>query len=518
SIYITIVVKEGEPYTVGKVLLDGEFIKEKTELEKVISLKGQKLVDTSLIQKDVGELTTIYADEGYAYANVNILDRYDDEKKIVDITYVLQPGQKVWVEKIKFVGNTSTRDKILRREMQINEGGQYHQTKIRDSRLNIERLSLFEEVRLSTPRGSADDRVDIVVDLKEKPTGTFSIGAGFNTLESFQIIAQVQKRNLFGRGYDVSLDARLGGKTQAFNVRFRDEYFLDSKWGFEVNGFNISRVYTDFDLTSRGGTVGLDYPLYKKGLERIRFGVTYSLIDEDLTDIRTTVEQLFTSGLTSSVTTSLTRDTRNRVFEPTKGSYYRLSEEVAGGGLGGDNDFWKSEFDARWFFPLLDQKPVPLIGDSVFALRLNLGYVGVLSDGERVPLFERYFPGGILSIRGFQLRSLGPTIDVASSTDPGSFTTTEFHVGGNKELIFNAEYIFPIVRAANIKGVFFFDMGNAFDNGESIFTITGQRQSTGFGVRWFSPIGPLRFEWGFPLDRKEDESLVVFDFTIGSIF
>jgi outer membrane protein insertion porin family len=195
-----------------------------------------------------------------------------------------------------------------------------------------------------------------------------------------------------------------------------------------------------------------------------------------------------------------------------------ISEEIAGGVLGGDNSFSKLEFDGRWFFPVLENSSAPIVGDSVFAFHVGAGYVAPLHDGDRIPLFERYFPGGILSLRGFNIRSLGPVIQVASSNDPTGFSTTDFTVGGNKELIVNAEYIFPIIKAANIKGVFFFDMGNAFDNGETMFTLAGQRYSTGFGLRWFSPIGPLRFAWGFPLDRKEDESLMVFDFTIGSLF
>jgi outer membrane protein insertion porin family len=196
----------------------------------------------------------------------------------------------------------------------------------------------------------------------------------------------------------------------------------------------------------------------------------------------------------------------------------QVSEEVAGSLFGGDNNFTKTEFDGRWFFPVLGQSTAPIVGDSVFALHLGLGFVAPLHDNERVPLFERYFPGGILSLRGFQLRSLGPDVEVASNSDPSGFTTTPFHYGGNKQVLFNAEYIYNIIKPAQIKGVFFFDMGNAFDNGESLFTLTGQRQSVGFGIRWFSPIGPLRFEWGFPLDRQEDESFVVFDFTIGSLF
>ncbi len=518
SLSLTVTIEEGDPYTVSEVGLDGEFIKARSELMKEVSLKEGKTADTFLIQQDISKLTTIYADEGYAYVNVIPRDSYDEEKKTVSIVYFLQPGQKVYIEKIRMTGNSHTRDKVLRREIPLREGDLFNATKIREARQNLERLSIFEKINISTPRSSADDRVDLLVDVTEKSTGTFSIGAGFNTLESFQIIGQVDKRNLFGYGVDISLQARVGTKTQAYNLRYRDEYFLDSKFGLTINAFNVNRRYPDFDQKSLGGTLGFDYPFYRKGLERIRGGITYGLINENLSNLRPTVEHLFTDGLTSSITLNFSRDTRNRVFEPSAGSYLSVTEQIAGGPIGGDNDFSKSDFDASWFYPVADESHAPVIGGSVFALHFTTGFVAPIKNDERVPLFERYFPGGITSIRGFELRSLGPKIQVASDNDPSSFTTTDFNVGGNKQVIMNAEYIFPIIRPANIKGVFFFDMGNAFNNGESMLTLTGQRQSTGFGIRWFSPIGPLRFEWGFPLDKKEDESTVVFDFTIGSLF
>ncbi len=515
---LTFVVDEGEAYKVGTVDIGGEFVIPKSKLEKMVSLESGKTVDTWIIQKDIQALSTAYMDEGYAYANVIPRDSYDEDSKTVSINYFLQPGKKVRIEEIRFTGNDTTRDKVLRREMSILEGEYYSATKIQESKANIDRLALFEEVRLTTPRASTDERVDVVIDVKEKSTGSFSIGAGFNTLESFQVIGQVQRRNLFGYGVDLMLSARLGGRTQAFNLQYRDEHFLDTKWGLTVNAFNIERAFSDFDLTSRGGTIGFDYPLYRKGLRRVRAGITYGLVDQNLSNIRSTVENLFDSGLTSSVTLSISHDTRDRVFEPSSGSYLSLTQEFAGRIFGGDNSFSKSELDARWYFPVAPNSRIPIIGKSVLAFHFGTGYVAPLRDGERVPLFERYFPGGIFTIRGFPIRSLGPEIQVASSSDPTSLVTSDFNVGGNKQVIFNAEYIFPIISAAGIKGVFFFDMGNAFDNGETPFTLAGQRQSTGFGIRWFSPIGPLRFEWGFPLDRKEDESFVAFDFTIGSLF
>ncbi|MCI5072468.1 outer membrane protein assembly factor BamA [bacterium] len=518
EIHIFFKIEEGEKYTVGNVDIDGELLEPKDKLLEKVKLKSGEVFDTLILQRDIANLSDVYAKKGYAYVNVIPQDQRDERNKVVSITYAIQPGPKIRINRIQFTGNQSTRDKVLRREMEIHEGDIYNIEKIRNSKASIERLALFEEVRLKTPKSEQENTVDLIFEVKEKETGSFNIGAGFNTLDSFQLLGTVQKRNLFGYGVDLNFNARVGGRTQAFNLTYRDPYFLDSKWGMNLSAFNIERQFFDFDLTSRGGSLGFDYLLYQKGLERVRLGLTYSLVDQILSDLRPTVENVFSGGLTSSVTATLVRDTRNKVFQPDKGSFLQLSQEVAGGPFGGENSFSKSEFDGRWFFPLFRESKIPVIKDSVFALHFKTGYVAPLNSDERVPLFERYFPGGILSLRGFRIRSLGPKIQVASSNDPSSLQTSDFVIGGNKQVIFNAEYLFPIVKAANIRGVLFFDMGNAFDNDESMFTIEGQRQSVGFGFRWFSPIGPLRFEWGYPLDKKEDENNVVFDFTIGSLF
>jgi outer membrane protein insertion porin family len=519
SLTLTYFIEEGDSYNVGTISVGGELLtKTSDDLLEKAKTKSQDVADTSKIREDIFALSAIYGDEGYAYANVVPNFEFFHDQKKVNITYLVQPGKQVTIREIRVSGNASNRDKVILREMQITEGDLYNATKIRQSKQNLDRLSLFQTVTVSTPKDSTGDYVDIVVQVEEKETGSFNIGAGFNTLESFQIIGRLEKRSIFGYGSDISLNAQIGKLTQIFNLSYSDEHFLDTKWGMNLNLFNIGRRFNNFSLTSTGGTLGFDYPLYTKGLERVRAGLSYSLVNQDLANLRPTVEKLFIGGLTSSMTFSLSRDTRNKVVDPSEGTFARVTEEVAGSVFGGDNSFSKTELDARWFFPVLHKKRIPIISDSVIAFRVNTGYVGPLDDGGKVPLFERYFPGGVFSIRGFQLRSLGPKIRVATSNDVGAFATSDFVYGGNKQLIFNAEYIFPIIKPANINGVFFFDMGNAFDNGQSMITLAGQRQSAGFELRWFSPLGPLRFAWGFPLDRTEDEKLLNFDFTFGSLF
>jgi outer membrane protein insertion porin family len=282
-----------------------------------------------------------------------------------------------------------------------------------------------------------------------------------------------------------------------------------------VRAFNREIRYIDFTPFQTGGSINFTYPLFVKEL-RSKFG--YSFQDVQILNVNAVQESLVSDGITSSLLTGLSYDTRNRlnVFETTEGFITTLDSELAGASiLDGDHDFLKLELEHKHYFLALDND-VPVLGGSNFALRGMLGMLFATTD-EPIPIFERYFPGGMYSIRGFGIRTLGPTIDVASGSDPETLVNREFHIGGNKEAIFNFEYIFPILKNQGVKGVVFVDMGNAFDNGE-FFNINDFRYSTGFGIRWFSPIAPLRFEWGFPLDREEDESLFVFDFSIGTPF
>lgn len=520
SLQVTFFVQEGGSYSFDGFDINGDnLIFDKDILSSKVKMKPGQTISTEKIREDLRSISSKYTNNGYAYANVVPDFTFQEDQKKVFINYIVSPGDQVYIRNIILQGNEANRDKVLLREMEINEGDLFNAKAIRQSQQKLVRLALFETAEITTPKTENPQQVDLLVRVKEKQTGSFNIGAGFNTLESFQVIGSLEKRSLFGYGVDVNFRAQIGKITQVFDLSYRDPYFLDSKWGMTLNAFNTSRRFTNFSLTSTGGSIGFDYPLLVDGLKRIRAGARYSLVNQDLDNLRPTVQSLFSDGLTSSVTFFLERDTRNSLVLASEGSFYRVSQEFAGTSvLGGDNAFSKTEFDARLFIPVAKRLSVPVIRNSYLAFRFNTGYVAPLEDGSRVPLFERYFPGGVFSIRGFRLRSLGPKIPVASANDIGNFVTSDFVVGGNKQIVFNAEYVIPLVESARIFAVAFFDMGNAFDNGESVFTLTGQRQSAGFELRWFSPFAPLRFAWGFPLDRKEGEGVVQFDFTFGSLF
>lgn len=505
AIYITIPVYEGSRYKVGKVTVAGDIITSEQELVSKLELKAGEFYTRMNQDKDVVSLETLYGDQAYAFANIYPNIDTDDAAFKADVVYVIQKGPKISLEKIEIKGNMVTRDKVIRRELQVFENAPYHRSNLDLSKKRLMQLGFFEDVNFSTPRGSQDDTVNLIVDVKEKSTGSFSLGAGFSSFESFIFSASVQKDNFFGYGIGGGMAANISKLRQEFNLRLTDRYFLDTRWIVSLSAFRLtSALNRDFDEKAFGGTLSFGRELFNF------FDVSagYNIEDVEVNNFSSQVPAYFqnnASGLTSSVVTSVSYDTRdNRVYTK-KGTYNAVTNEYAGNGLGGSNDFWKLQYDGRIFFKL--------VGKTVLKARGLFGYINSLDDNT-VPLFERFFLGGINTLRGFDLNSLGPEITIPKTPSGGD---TPFTYGGNRMLMTNLEYVVPIYEPAGIQSVIFMDAGQAYGETEEI-DITKLRADYGFGLRWQSPFGPLRFEWGFPIDRRSGESFSVFNFSIGQSF
>lgn len=524
-LYITIGIDEGDQFDVGVVDVQGDFIIPKEELQAKITIQPETTFSVTTMRRDIEILRREYMDAGYAYVNINQLTRVREADKKVDITYDLQKGSKVYVRRIEVAGNVKTRDKVIRREFKIEEGELFSQTRIEESKAKITRLGFFEKVDVTTQRADRDDVIDIRVEVAERATGTFQAGAGFSSLESFILNAQISQNNLFGRSQTLSFQAQVSSIRTLFNIQFSEPYFLDTEWSLGFDLYNFDYLFQDFARRSRGGSLTFGYPL----TDELRASVTYKFEDVELRPGGRSgrnsrqVGNLFRGGLTSSAQLGLSYDSRDNRLFPTQGMFSSGTVEWAD-----DNftlsqvEYLKYDAETRWYFPLVWE----------FVLRLNgeIGYVQSTDPHKPVPLFERYYVGGPTTVRGFDRFSLGPSRLVAGDTnDPGT-AGFEFGIGGNKRLILTAEVEFPILTAIGIKGVVFADAGNAFDNGDplslklDVFSDADNdyndvlRTSVGFGFRWFSPIGPLRFEWGIPLARLRDEKPLVFDFSIGNAF
>ncbi|MCC6622182.1 MAG: outer membrane protein assembly factor BamA [Deltaproteobacteria bacterium] len=515
SMEIVIRVKEGPRFKVGDIdleMTDGEWVVDKATLKKRLALKTGDWFDYSVMQADTQYLSGAYKDRGFANANVASAHDVDPDALTFGVTFKIQKGDPVFIRRIEIRGNKDTRDKVVRREMKINEGELYSGDKIRRSQRRIMALGFFEPpsrpgdnggVVIET-RPTGDPRtIDLVVTVKEKQTGTFQIGAGFSSLESFILTVQISKENFLGRGHTASFNATFSGLRRLFSLSFYEPYFFDTPVTFAIDLYNFQEDFTDFTRLRSGGSLSFGYRL----TDDLSISLSSTLEDVDATLRRTDIDiaKLRQEGFTSSLRTTLSYDTRdNRIF-PTSGQYTTLSLELAHAALGSENEFWRVLGRTRWYFPLFWE----------FVLRLN-GTAGVVQglNGEPVPLFERFFVGGIFTVRGFERNSIGEQLYLSSLPDG---TLSPVTIGGTRELIFNAELEFPIFKEVGIKGVVFFDAGNAWGN-DVAFDPFDLRTSVGFGFRWNSPVGPLRFEWGFPLSLRDGERSAPFEFTIGNSF
>jgi outer membrane protein insertion porin family len=310
------------------------------------------------------------------------------------------------------------------------------------------------------------------------------------------------ENNLFGRGWKASLNSQFGARRTTYSIDFRDPYFLDTDFSLLLGAYKTKVQYTDFEKDAQGGRAGIGYNFSRfiNGSVSLRVDET-KILAVSGTLPSSNIRQEIDKGLqeTRSIGFNVTRNTTDRFIDPSRGGVQSASLEYAGGPLGGDSEFVKYFLNAKWFYPVTTS--------TVFSWNVLWGHVVPTIGGAEVPLFERFFLGGPYSVRGFRSRSISPT-------DPN---TGEL-IGGNKELVANLEYLFPIVGEIGFKGVLFFDAGNSWAQGSWPFMDQGLWAAYGVGIRWYSPMGPLRFEWGRNLDRREGQPKSVMEFTIGTAF
>jgi outer membrane protein insertion porin family len=516
---VTIKIDEGQQYKVGSVDISGDLLPDMAAARKRLSLAPGDVFRTSKLREDITALTEVYGDQGYAFVNVTPDTTVNPATKTVDVTYKVSKGPEVYIDKIDITGNTKTRDKVIRRELQVQEQQRFSGTKLRRSQERLRRLGFFEDINITTRRAESEDRLDLLVDVKEASTGTFSAGAGISSGETFLFNVRLSEINLFGRGQRLILNADVGSIRRNFTLDFTDPYLYDTQVTGRFTLFNWRLIYDQFTRSGTGGSVGALYPLTALGwgslagysLEDTRAGMDYRIEDADISDVSPNapapIQVAQGTSLTSSVTPRLFRDTRNHPFDPTAGSLQDLSFQFAG--LGGDSKFIKLDARGRWYFPVWKS---PSLGTFVLSHGTTLGYgFSYSGDTSELPLFERYFPGGINSVRGFKILSLGPRTTV---TDTYGLNEGAFPIGGSEQLIFNNEFIFPIVEGLGLKGVVFFDAGNAFTTFQGI-DFGEMRMSVGGGFRWLSPIGPLRIEVGFPLNEHVGDQTQTVMFSFG---
>jgi outer membrane protein insertion porin family len=375
----------------------------------------------------------------------------------------------------------------------VAEGELFTYQKLVRSRQRLFNLGFFDEVNVGTDQGSTPDKIVVNIEVKERATGVFSIGAGYSSLDSLFATLDISQRNLFGRGQEVFLRFRIGSVSRLGLIGFTEPYLFDIplRAGFDI--YDRFREYDDFTEERLGGDIRASYPLS----EYLTLSGLYRLEDVEISDVSPTASEDLKSEegkkLNSVIEVSLARDSRDNIFEPTRGS--RNSLEFMFAGLGGDTQFYKFIAESAWFVPL------PVF-NLVWAVR---GLYGMAEGwgGQEVPIFERFFLGGATTLRGQRTRSVAP------KDDQGDV------IGGDKELLFNTELLIPVV--ARFRIALFFDAGNAYGFGTD-FDPTDLRYGAGVGVRFFSPLGPMRLDLGYNLDRKPGEKEFQVNFTVGAPF
>ena len=568
-IFVSIHINEGPLYTVKSLDTRGDFVPEEGLTKEAVLdvISGRMVVDVqeeqwreavgkkqrpaaleqegihldpgeafklSTLQSVVQSITDLYADKGYAFANVVPLPYTDPETETVDVVFEIDKGEKMRIGRINITGNDPTLDKVIRRELLVSEGDLYHGTKIRASRVRLMRLGYFDEVNISTPRGIGPNVLDLNISVSEQPTGSLSFGLGYSNLERLVVTGNVSKNNFLGMGYVMSVAVNWSRLRRQFNASFFDPYFLDTRWTLKVDGYNVTQAF-QLNEYQRGGSIGVGRYLDRR--DDVRVNLEYTIEDVGLTSLdpfkkRMLGGDLYRNGITSSLGLNFSVDKRNNRIQATRGVYFSAAAELAGGFridddrvlslLGGEFNFVETRANLRVYQPIL-----PNSDRVVFRLNSTVGRVWS-TDGRVIPYIHRFRAGGINSVRGYNWFSLGPTIrslstqsslGVAEADDPIR-ADDKLIVGGTETWINNIEIQADIVPQAGIAAVIFFDAGNAFGDpwGNGHLNVQDLRLSYGAGIRWQSPMGPLRFEYGIPIQPLEGERKSVFDFSIGSFF
>jgi len=514
GIYITIRIEEGEQFHVGSVDFAGDLLFTKEELFDSIETKEGKLFVYETLQKDLENLRAKYGDLGYAFANVIPRTRIREKERLVDITFEIDKGNKVYIGKINVLGNSKTRDKVLRRELKIREGELYHETRKRESLANIKRLGYFEEVNFNQKtRPNDPTKVDLDIVVKERNTGTVQVGAGYSSFYGFVFNGQVSQINFLGKGQSLSAALDYSKKQQMYKLSFTEPFFNDTEWSLGFDLYRSRRELTEYIETKTGGAVRVGHPLapYLEGIIRYKLDDTNldltSEGDPELFPVKTA------DGVTSSITFTLEYDRRNDRFLPTKGIFASASLEYAG--VGGDKKYTKGFGTLRYY--------KELFWDVVWRNNITYGFIRSNDPNQDPPFNELFLLGGANTLRGYDWFTVGRRRfsemayqQLSAAGDTQAYEKAFRPFGGMQQIFYNLEFQFPLIDEAGIKGVVFYDIGTA----ENSITWSDMRSDVGFGFRWYSPIGPLRFEWGFPFNRKEiyGENGVNFQFAIGSPF
>lgn len=510
DIYITINIHEGERYTVSSVKLAGELLLPEEELLKLVTIKPGSLFSREQVTATTKAIAERLGNDGYAFANVNAAPELDKEKKQVAFTLFIDPGRRVYVRRIQVQGNTRTRDEVIRREMRQMEAAWYDGEKINKSRTRVDRLGYFDEVTVETPAvPGTTDQVDVVMNVKEKPTGNLMLGAGLSSSEGLVFSGSVNQQNLFGSGKHVGIGFNTSKINTLYSFSYTDPYYtVDGvSRGFDVYARDTDTTkltsLATYATKSLGGGIRYGFPIGED--DSINFGLAVDSTEIKTTSYTTPTIQRFLDQYGSKFTGAIgtlgwAKNTLDSIIYPMSGYNARVSGEV---GLGGSLRYYRTNFQYQRFFPI----------GREYTLMLNGEYgQGGGIGGKPLPFYKYYYAGGVGSVRGFKAGALGPVDPYATDSDQ--------RIGGDRRLVMNAEFLFPMPGSGKDKSFrlgAFVDAGWVWGVGEKL-NVGDLRYSTGLSLSWSSPLGPLKFSLAQPLNRKEGDKTQRLQFQMGTVF
>ncbi|MDQ7000297.1 MAG: outer membrane protein assembly factor BamA [Mariprofundus sp.] len=514
SFSLTFSIHEGVSYNVEKVVLQGDLVPDQKTLQELIKLKPGDIYSLNDMRATIEAITERVGDEGYAFATVTPLLQRNIDNHTVAITFDIEKGEEVYVERIEISGNEKTDDSVIRRLLDQSEGARYAGTQVKHSKEALKRAQFVEDVRVSFPKGSVGDKVHMKVDVTEKKSGSIAGGFGFSQREKVIITARITEKNLLGKGYQASINGKLGKVTQDITASLADPYFLDTNISASLNAFKTKtdpQLGANYQTNSVGGGIAFSVPM----THYMSYGINYQFNSTELSNVPVTASLFQRAQIgrqtVGELTQSLTWDSRDRYMATSSGHIDSVSFSVAG--LGGNERFLETAVSSRWYFPFGEKENI--------ILNPSVGYRSIRGfSGQNIPLWRRYSLGGIGSMRGFD--SLGITV-----IDPN----TNEAVGGDNQITASANLFFPLpyVQTAGIRGLFFVDAGTLWGsasatvgavtiNVQEPFSLSRVRYAAGFGIEWISPIGPVGLTWAFPIRTVSGDREKSFEFAIGTTF
>jgi outer membrane protein insertion porin family len=505
DIYITINVTEGEKYTVSDVQLAGQLLVPREELEKLVRIKPGDVFSRQRLTESTKAISDRLGNDGYAFANANAVPQVDKAKRSVAFTILIDPGRRVYVRRINVVGNTKTRDEVVRREMRQLEGAYYDASKIQLSRRRIDRTQFFSDVGVETaPVEGSPDQVDVTYTVEERPTGALMVGIGFSSVDRLIVSASITQPNVFGSGKYLSLELNSGTVNKIYALSYVDPYYtVDGvSRGFDIYSRSVDAstlTIGAYKTNTAGAGIKFSYPLSER--DTVSFGAHVEDVELQTFANSAFVYRDFEAKFGDqyrygSLTAAWARDTRDSLILTTNGNLTRFSGELAGGDL----EYYRLGINQQFYWPL----------SRTFTLFLNgdLGYASGLG-GKPLPFFKNYYAGGPGTVRGYDDFSLGPRDPEGNS------------LGGTRRVSGNVELLFPVPGAAQDKSLrlsLFVDGGQVYGEDEKV-SLSELRYSTGLALAWNSPLGPLRLSLAHPInERKGFDRVQRLQFKFGTTF